>query len=237
MQYHHAYVIEGNKENSLPFVLSEIKRMFGVTEEGNADFAELDFQTMTIDDARDLKGRHANRPIREDSYRIFVILANSITNEAQNSLLKVFEEPYPRTHFFLIIPSLGNLLLTLKSRLMKLARADAGGRAGAGGEKGETKSPAENAIDAEAKAFLNAGPKERLSQIEKLTKKLSDEKITKQDIITFLQALEATARHSKKPAEFTEKDIRFFKALSTCLDYMRDRSPSVKQLLEYLALI
>ena len=49
--------------------------------------------------------------------KIFVISTNSITREAQNSLLKIFEEPTEGTHFFLILSSSRILIPTLKSRL------------------------------------------------------------------------------------------------------------------------
>ena len=48
--------------------------------------------------------------------KIFIISANSFLLEAQNTLLKIFEEPIEDTHFFVTVPNIDSLLKTLISR-------------------------------------------------------------------------------------------------------------------------
>ncbi len=57
--------------------------------------------------------------------KIFLISANNFTLDAQNTLLKMFEEPIENTHFFLIVPDINSLLQTLVSRFY-LIKSEAG---------------------------------------------------------------------------------------------------------------
>ena len=82
---------------------------------GNPDFWQGDYNVFKIADSRKINEAHLNKPVKYDR-KIFVISANFITKDAQNSLLKIFEEPNPGTHFFVIMPQ--NILLsTLRSRM------------------------------------------------------------------------------------------------------------------------
>lgn len=81
------------------------------------DVKHLVVARMGIDDARELVKLSASRSFGGGS-RYFVIQTKSITVEAQNALLKLFEEPGADTIFYLIIPNESLLLPTLRSRLM-----------------------------------------------------------------------------------------------------------------------
>src|SRR5690606_8360535 len=65
--------------------------------------------------ARNIKSIGIERGI-SDAKRIFIISANNFLPDAQNTLLKIFEEPIPNTHFFLIVPELDSLFKTFVSR-------------------------------------------------------------------------------------------------------------------------
>lgn len=56
--------------------------------------------------------------ISESSLKVLVIMANSFKIEAQNFLLKSFEEPPSNIKFILVSPSLNLLLPTVKSRFL-----------------------------------------------------------------------------------------------------------------------
>ncbi len=88
--------------------------------------------------------------------RRFVIFAESMTEEAQNALLKLFEEPPQETVFYLVIPNPSILLPTLRSRLI-------------GREEGV--SSQESSLTDE---FIKMNYGERLDLIAKLAKKDSD---------------------------------------------------------------
>ncbi len=83
-----------------------------------ADVRHLLTAILGIDDARRLIGDSSRRPVSGDSHH-FVIVAKSITLEAQNALLKLFEDPPPDTVFHLVVPHESVLISTLRSRLIK----------------------------------------------------------------------------------------------------------------------
>lgn len=81
-----------------------------------ADRVCIDCHEFGIQEARDLKRRAMLRPTESEG-QTFTLVTNTITHEAQNALLKLFEEPPAATSFYLVIPRQGILLPTLASRL------------------------------------------------------------------------------------------------------------------------
>lgn len=111
---HHAYLIEGAREQSVKEVLEFVKSL-GIETNANADVCRIELDSFKIDDARNLKSLAVERGFTS-LRKIFIISANSFLLEAQNSLLKMFEEPIENTHFFIITPDASALLKTLVSR-------------------------------------------------------------------------------------------------------------------------
>jgi hypothetical protein len=72
--------------------------------------------TMGIGDVRAVTAQAQLRPAT-DGGQVFVIAASFITHEAQNALLKLFEEPPVDTAFVLVVPPAFQLLPTLQSRI------------------------------------------------------------------------------------------------------------------------
>jgi hypothetical protein len=106
---HHANLLIGSKE----WALAQIP-------EGDAtvglDVSHRIFDRMSIADVRVLSYDASLTPI-ERPYRTFIIVAANILHEAQNALLKLFEEPNETTVFYLILQEEHLLLPTLRSRL------------------------------------------------------------------------------------------------------------------------
>ncbi len=111
---HHAYLIEGSHEEITKEVFELIKSL-GVSVVGNADVSHIIVDSFKVEDARNLKS-YAGEKSFTLSKKFFVITANSFLLEAQNSLLKIFEEPIENTHFFIVVPSINSLLKTFVSR-------------------------------------------------------------------------------------------------------------------------
>ena len=111
---HHAYLIEGAREEIVPEIFIFIESL-GIQTAGNPDFLHISTDSFKIEDARNLKSYEGEKSF-SGGKKIFIISANSILLEAQNTLLKMFEEPIENTHFFLIIPYNNILLKTLVSR-------------------------------------------------------------------------------------------------------------------------
>lgn len=110
---HHANLLIGNRE----WALSQIPE---TEKEEGPDVLVLSFDRMSIANVWTLIHETNLRPVARE-YRTFIISCNSILQEAQNALLKLFEEPNGHTLFYMIIPREDILLPTLRSRLHLLA--------------------------------------------------------------------------------------------------------------------
>jgi DNA polymerase III delta prime subunit len=207
---HHAYGILGQREmvrdEIFSFLIKDLK--FPVTN--NPDFWQGEFNVFKIDNSRDLNESHLKLPIKYDK-KVFVISANFITKGAQNSLLKIFEEPRADTIFFLLLPADAELLPTLKSRLIF----------GSYGVE-EKKQGAEE--------FLSAKIGKRMDLVAKILKDIKDEKLTKADAISFVKNIEVVLSQEKK------KDLSVIKELERAISYLNDEAPSIKVILEHLAI-
>lgn len=82
----------------------------------DADTRHLTVDSFGIDEARNLKNLAGERAF-SGKHHNFIITTRSLTEEAQNAILKLFEEPPAGAIFYLIIPSETRLLPTLRSRL------------------------------------------------------------------------------------------------------------------------
>lgn len=111
---HHAYLIEGAREEIIPEII-ELSNIIGFRTVGNPDFYHITIDNFKIDEAFDLRAMSSDKSF-STTKKIFLICINTITLDAQNVLLKMFEEPIANTHFFLVIPDTGVLLKTLISR-------------------------------------------------------------------------------------------------------------------------
>ena len=114
---HHAYVIVGDQSGAIRY----LEKTFALS-------APLrHFPLFGIDESRMIKAEQSRR--LGPAEKAFIVLScDTITIEAQNALLKTFEEPVPKVHLFLIIPEKQNLLPTLLSRceLVQLANVGTG---------------------------------------------------------------------------------------------------------------
>lgn len=196
MSQHHAYYIEG------PLSL------FSAYKEKLSPYYAHVYERFGIDEARELQALAALKNYTEG---VFLIGAASLTTEAQQALLKLFEEPQKGTVFIVMVPH-GVLLPTVKSRMLEypeLIEADA-----------DTSG---------AKKFLKLSGKERSDFITKL---LKDDENQKERVRDFIHALEAELY--KKVGD--SKTRQALADIAMVRDYVRDRSPSLKMLLEHLAL-
>ena len=222
---HHAYGISEVDETVLLRLLSMLKKQAGFAQKGNPDFRLEQYETMGVHEARSIK-ESAERKAVSGKRKVFVISARGMTREAQNALLKIFEEPPVDTHFFLLVPSLELLLPTLRSRLQTL----------------EVASDAEEADREAVVKFISDSVPARLRAVQKMLKGLEQEKKTKEDsselllekghIMTFLTTLERTLADKDRA-----RSVPALQEMLLVKKYSRDRAPSLKLLLEHLALV
>jgi len=225
---HHAYALIGG-DSILEELISILERNHSIPIHGNPDLFDRKYEIFTIDDARELKTIHSMRPVHDSGKKIFIISMNGVTNEAQNAMLKLLEEPADYAHFFLIIPSEHLLLPTVKSRLSIINFAGKKGEAER--VKGEVKSTGAE-FDNGAKKFLEASIAKRLEMVKKLVDDITKEKATKQDAITFLNQVERAVYSGVG----VMKGKSALEAIEKARNYAGDRAPSLKMLLEFVAL-
>jgi len=204
---HHAYVVVGNIEESRSDVLAFLPRI-GIAILGNPDVQHSKIDTVTKDIAEDLAVAVSQKDF-SGSKKIFIVEANIITEEAQNALLKVFEEPTFGTHFFILIPQ-DILLPTFRSRVQIVVQTNG---------------------SSSATSFLQMSMAERIATVKEMTDSISDEDKTKQDAIALLNSIESELY--MRGAETSAQ------SLSICEDARRalyDRGAPVKMILEHVML-
>ncbi len=111
MQTHHAQLVVSP---SLPEVVAQIREQYVESEWYHAEFSRLG-----IDDVRHIT-RLAHQTSDRVAGRVFVLGIQLMTVEAQNALLKLFEEPPINTWFVVVMADSEQLLPTLRSRLQLL---------------------------------------------------------------------------------------------------------------------
>src|SRR3989338_8919375 len=111
---HHAYLIEGARDEIVPEILAFCENL-NIKTAGNPDFCHITIDNFKIDEAFSLRAMSSDKSF-SSLKKIYVISINSISLDAQNVLLKMFEEPIENTHFFMIVPDANALLKTLVSR-------------------------------------------------------------------------------------------------------------------------
>ncbi len=212
---HHAYYIEGPGS------------WFDTYKEELKPYYARRYERFGIEEARELAGLAS---LKNYARAVFLLGISGMSTEAQQALLKLFEEPQEGTQFVVLIPH-GILLPTLRSRMMeypeKLNLADkkvlgspASSQKGASGP---------DYFSRQASVFLKSSGKERSDFITKL---LKDDDNQKERVRDYLNALEAEL--SKNIAD--AKTRQALADIALVRDYLRDRSPSLKMLLEHLAL-
>ena len=211
---HHAYFLVGDGEEIFLELRGFLEEKVGVKTLGNPDFWYGKFNTLNIEGARGIaesqerKSFKSHLEARLPSKKIFIIQTDFITEEAQNSLLKVFEEPTKGTHFFIISPQ-DNLLPTLRSRMQVIM--------------------SKTVFD--SSKILNMEIAERLEKVKEITDMIKDEEKTKQDAITLLNQIE-TELHNMD----IEKSAKALKICESARASLYDRGAPVKMILENVML-
>lgn len=193
---HHAYYIEGSA-SAYDAYKDHLKPLHSRV-----------FDKFGIDEARELT---ALASLKNYTDTIILVGIASITSEAQQALLKLFEEPQAGTVFVVLLPH-GVLLPTLRSRMLPYPDTIEAGQ-------GST----------DAKKFLKLAGKDRSDVITKLLKQDDGQKERVRDFVRELE-LELYKKIKDPKAREGLEDI------ARVRDYLRDRSPSLKMLLEHLAI-
>lgn len=219
---HHAYLVEGEKESILKELLDFLKESeFSIT--GNPDFYQASVDSFKMDDARYLKSLTDNKSF-SGSKKIFIVSANSFLLEAQNAMLKIFEEPIADTHFFITVPSIDGLLPAFVSRFYLI------------------KDSASLDLSV-AEEFLKMPLAKKLDFIKDLVKKEDEDDGENESLnsprtkaIEFLNKLEKTLDTNLVKVPPSQADIKIFEHIFKTREYLRQPGSAPKMLLESVAL-
>ncbi|MEK7135194.1 MAG: hypothetical protein AAB780_00615 [Patescibacteria group bacterium] len=157
---HHAYLVVGDKEAAEEAVLS-LFEAHGEKLLGSPDFFVFRETLLGVDDARKLTEQAMRHAFT--GRKVFLLSPEKVSLEAQNALLKTFEEPIADTHFFLILREESLVIPTLLSRMQKV-------------------SVQNSILHKRAEDFLALGIKERLNFVKKFVEK-------EQNLSSFLDEL------------------------------------------------
>ncbi len=207
---HHAYYfVEHKLEEGVKKLKDFLEEKLGVKTVGNPDFSHRKYENFSIDDARLLNQGEMLRNF-SGGKKIFIIETDFITEEAQNALLKVFEEPTEGTHFFIISPQ-EVLLPTLRSRMHVFANSES-----------ETLM---------SKSLFDMSLKDRLEVVKEITEGIKDDEKTKQDAISFLNSIEKELYE-----DGVLKNAEKLKVCEMTREALYDRGAPVKIILENLVI-
>lgn len=216
---HHAYVLERETEQGVAEVYALVARELGLEARANPDVITLRYGLLSVEDARQIITLVSQAPVQGDA-KVLVIAAERMYHEAQNALLKVFEEPPPGTYLFLILPTLGGLLPTLRSRVQTLVDP-AGGRTTQG-------------IPEIATQFMKSTKEKRSALIKRLSSGKDEEerRAYREEAIVLINGIERTLRSQGLMAH-----AETLREIAVLRPYLYDRSAPVKQILEHLSLV
>ncbi len=218
---HHAYFIAAEVEEGIGRAEELVERELGMSVHGNPDVITLRYGLLTVGEARRLGEVALQGPLAHES-RAIIVAASRAYHEAQNALLKLFEEPPPHTYLFLVLPSPDLLLPTLRSRVAVV-----------GGGSGKPES-------SEATTFARMSKEKRSAFIKKLSTGDDDEerRLHREEALALVGALERVAYEKFRKAGNPPGALAAFLADTSALrGFLYDRSAPVRMILEHLALV
>jgi len=227
---HHAYLIEGARDEIVPEILAFCANL-NIKTSGNPDFCHIVIDNFKIDEAFELRAMSANKGFSA-TRKVFIICANTFSLDAQNVLLKMFEEPTENTHFFLVVPDANALLKTVVSRFYLISARPCLAEETQEAEK-FISMPLQRRIDFIKELLVE--PEENLEEEPPSGGSSSKLDSTRAKALKFLNALESSL-HQKSVSKCLF-DITCFEQIFKVREFLRMPGSSTKILMESVALI
>lgn len=211
---HHAYLITTQGGEVLGELETSLEGV-GIRTKGNPDYIKWNGETFGINDARKLKEQQGNKNL--SGKQCFVVETLTITGEAQNALLKTFEEPGEDTHFFVCVPDEDTILPTLRSRMVLI-----------NAKIGSNKNTSET-----GEKFLKQTPGERIKAIEGIIQEKN-----RKGALLLLNGIEVAIHNYLHNNKQNTKDFRrTLDAIYDARSLITKNIGSTKLLLENIALL
>lgn len=219
---YHSYVIEGNPDEVAYSVLTFLEQRGDVNSKSPDVMFNL-YDSFAVLDSQRIKEWYQNKPI-DGKKKICIIGSKFINHEAEQTLLKIIEEPTEYTHFFLIVPDSSLLLGTILSRVHLIKNLER-----------NNKLEDEMALD-----FLKASPVKRIEQVAEIIKEFKDNENSgglRFKAVSLINGLERIIHKKWKEDVKDENNIFILKELKNCRGFLSTSGASVKMILEHIALV
>jgi len=211
----HAYFYAGEREQGIERALAHIEKELGLTTTGNPDVIVMRFGLLSVDEAREV-GDLVRQAAIGGNQKAIVLSADRLFHEAQNALLKVFEEPPEGTFLYLIVPTAGIVLPTLRSRTQLLP----------GGVE---------VSSAIADEFLKGNQKAREEVVSSLLERAKSDKDEEKDAARAeARELIAGLIRAARTKEMTPEMVAFLTDLDTFAPILHERAAPLKLIFEHL---
>ena len=221
---HHAFVIEEKAEEGIEAAQAWVERELGMKTKSNPDVVVLRYGLFSVEDARRVTDIAAGAPFVGE-HKVVIIAASRVYREAQNALLKIFEEPPLNTYLFLVLPTFGGLLPTLRSRVTTLGVRPARQRA---------------EISDIAHTFIENTKEKRSALIKKLASGGDEEERRehRDEALAIMNGIESIAYAALQNDGYRKSIItNLLSDIATLRGHLHDRSAPVKMILEHLSLV
>lgn len=221
---YHSYVIEGDPETTGAILLSHLESR-GEIESKSPDVLCQIYESFTMKDSSQIKEWHSNIGITKNK-KICIIATKFINREAEQTLLKILEEPGVNTHFFIIIPDASVLCDTIISRthVIKIKESE----------------NSNMEIKKDVLSFISSSPSDRINALTAIIKKNKSEESSGQlrfYATSFVNELESIFYQKFKKNRNDEKIKFILNELQKSREYLSTPGAAVKMILEHLALV
>ncbi len=218
-ELYHSYVVEGNPDKTTTKLVDFLKDR-GEIEEKSPNLLIQTYESFTMKDSGQIKEWHSQLAFGSGK-KICIIATKFINHEAEESLLKIIEEPGHNTHFFIILPDSSVLLETILSRVQVVK---------------DKEIDKENKI---AESFVSLKTKERMTLIDNFIKENTDVDNSgklRHSAINLINQLENIFYSKFKSDIFNEKNKKVLEEIKKSRNFLKLPGSSVKYILQNLAL-
>lgn len=217
---YHSYVIESNMENTATNLKLYLED-HGEVDKNSSDIMFASYDSFGMEDSIIIKEWYQNK-VTDGKKKICIINTKFINREAEQSLLKVIEEPTENTHFFIITPDASLLLDTILSRVHLIKNVD------------------EGLNEEYSLEFYKLNINKRLDKIADIIKEFKDNENSgglRYKAISLINGIERIV-YEKWKMDINNTDLVYIlNELKNCREYLSIPGASVKMILEYIALV
>lgn len=216
-------MLEAETGSGVAYALAFAEKELGISGSNNPDVLVLRYGFLSVESVREVS-EHATKTPQRGTEKVLIITAQRLYHEAQNALLKLFEEPPQGTTLILILPSVGGLLPTLRSRVEV---------------RSLTGDLQNDVAAATARTFIDASREKRTLLIKKLSSGKDDDerRAARDQAILILNGVEQVAYDVLHKKGSNPELVQLLEDVVVLRDALYDRSAPVRMILEHVSLV